>query len=70
MNEVDAHLQWTAYSDSPASLSANWVIPGLVCPANWLERQLCTEGIGQKLGQTGARTTVGGGEPWQDHVLA
>ena len=50
--------------------AANWVIPGLVCPAKWLERQLCTEGIGQMLGQTGAHTTVGGGEPWQDHVLA
>ena len=44
--------------------------PRLAWAAKWLERQLCTEGIGQMLGQTGAHTTVGGGEPWQDHVLA
>ena len=49
---------------------SNWVIPILVCPANCLERQLCAKGIGQMLGPTGAHTTVGGGEPWQDHVLA
>ena len=52
----------------PLAWIANWVIPSQVWPANLLERQLGTEGIGQMLGQTGTHTTEGGGEPWQDHV--
>ena len=48
----------------------NWAIPSQGRPANSLERQLCTEGMGQMRGQTGTHTTEGGGEPWQDHVQA
>ncbi len=79
--EVDTHLQWAAYSVSPSGLGCdqgdskvksqpNWGIPSQVCPANLLERPLCTEGIGQMLRETGAHTPEGGGESWQDHVQA
>jgi len=79
--EVDTHLQWAAYSVSPSGLGCdqgdakvksqpNWGIPSHVCPANLLERQWCTAGIGQMLRATGAHTPEGGGESWQDHVQA
>ncbi len=70
MNEVDAHLQWAAYSVSPASLGCEPGNPSQVRPANLLERQLCTEGNGKMPCQTGTHTTEGRGEPWQDHVQA
>ena len=50
--------------------AANWAILNQVHPVNLLERQLCTEGIGQLSGQTRTHTTEGGDEPWQDHVQA
>ena len=77
--EVDGHLHWAAYSDSPLGLGCdlgeskiksqpNWEILGQIYPASLLERQLCTEGIGQMLLETGTYTPEGGGETWQDHV--
>ena len=41
---------------------------GQIFPANLLEKQLYTEGIGQMLLETGAYTPEVGGEPWQDRV--
>ena len=75
MNEVDAHLQWASYSVPPASLGCELgnPEPSMSCKLagkTVVYRQLCTERIGQMRGQTGAHTTEGGGEPWQDHVRA
>ena len=59
MNEVDAHLQWAAYSVSPAGLGCELGNPTQVRPANLLERQLCTEAPGKQSGQTITHATEG-----------